>query len=268
MSLPDLRYSDVADAFDAIAPQFAGVYENETTVRLRERVYATIVSVVPRGSSILDINCGTGIDAWALSQAGFSVTGADLSPGMLAEARRRRDRDTVAPEFVQCSFDDLSPLKGRLYDLVLSNFGGLNCVGAVAPVLAQVAAVVRPGRYFFAVVMPAFSLWEIMAGLLRFSPSQAFRRFSKSVQATGFAGRTFPVFYHPLRGFLKEGAEWFEPISVRGAWVISPPPHAKSFRRRFPHLSDTLDQLEERIATLPGIRGMGDHYAVLLRRKQ
>ncbi|WJK33027.1 class I SAM-dependent methyltransferase [Solwaraspora sp. WMMA2065] len=46
----------------------------------------------PPGRRLLDLGCGTGRDAGYLADAGFDVTGLDLSTRMLAYARRRHQR--------------------------------------------------------------------------------------------------------------------------------------------------------------------------------
>lgn len=44
---------------------------------------------LPRGSKILDAACGTGAQSIAFAKKGFSVVGVDLSPDMLARAKKK-----------------------------------------------------------------------------------------------------------------------------------------------------------------------------------
>ena len=44
------------------------------------------------GGPVLELGCGTGRIALALAQAGLSLTGVDVSAGMLALARRKSER--------------------------------------------------------------------------------------------------------------------------------------------------------------------------------
>jgi len=53
------------------------------------------------GSSILDMGCGTGRHAIELAKRGFSVTGVDISEGMLTEARRKAEETGVSVRFLQ-----------------------------------------------------------------------------------------------------------------------------------------------------------------------
>ncbi|MEX2117100.1 MAG: class I SAM-dependent methyltransferase [Bacteroidota bacterium] len=263
----DFQHTDVADAFSAIAPIFESTFENEVTAKIRTTVYESIRDVLPHGSSILDINCGVGIDALALAADGYSITGVDVSPGMIDQAAKRSSRNPgLKTEFFVSSFEDLSSLGSRTFDLVLSNFGGLNCSNSLDPVFARVARAIHPKGYFLGVVMPRACFWEISAGLARLRPRSAFRRFQSGVRATGFHQHSFEVHYHPLRRLLSIASPWFDPVMIRGLSLFSPPPHAQAFRNRLPRISKMLDGLDVRVGKLPLLRGMGDHYLVLLQR--
>ncbi len=54
-----------------------------------ERVHQSIADSLERGSSVLDIGCGTGALALRLARRGVHVTGIDVSPSMLAQASDR-----------------------------------------------------------------------------------------------------------------------------------------------------------------------------------
>ncbi len=258
----------VVEAFDSVAKSFEQTLENDITRGLRQKVYTTVQQLVPPGSRILDLNCGIGIDAVAFAERGYNVVGLDIAPKMIEEAKQRARKNGVSTaEFIVGSFEDLSPLSGYTFDLVLSNFGGLNCGGSLDVVAEQVAHVVRPHGYFVAMVMPPVCLWEIVAGLARLNGSAAFRRLQKKVQATGFRGGTFTVHYYSLRSFAAAFRKWFTVKQVRGLSIISPPPHATRFKHRFPLLSYRLERLEKSVAELPVLRGLGDHFLAILLRK-
>ncbi|HKQ83477.1 MAG TPA: class I SAM-dependent methyltransferase [Steroidobacteraceae bacterium] len=71
------------------------------------------------GTRVLDVGCGVGRWSTLLAARGAVVTGMDLSPTMIAEAKRRADASGLAP---RCRFlvQDLAQLDaGEKFDLVL-----------------------------------------------------------------------------------------------------------------------------------------------------
>lgn len=56
---------------------------------------------LPAGAAILDVGCGTGRHAVELAKRGYSVTGLDLSSGMLAEAAKRAESAGVEAQWIQ-----------------------------------------------------------------------------------------------------------------------------------------------------------------------
>jgi hypothetical protein len=153
------------------------------------------------------------------------------------------------------------------FDLVLSNFGGLNCVERLDKVAEQTAARIKPGGYLLCVVMPRFCLWETIVGISQFDFHSAVRRLRKNVMATGFRGKTFSVHYHSPRRLAESFGRWFDVRDVRGLNILSPPPHAIQFAQRHPGVSSFLETMDRIIAGFHGCRSIGDHYLMTLRRR-
>jgi ubiquinone/menaquinone biosynthesis C-methylase UbiE len=263
MSLPT---NNVLESFDNIADIFDEEFENDITRRLRQQSYDTIGALTPVGGSILDINCGTGIDAIVLAQKGYTVRGIDLSPKMVDRARAKGLQAGVAARFSVSSFERFEGIDST-FDLALSNFGGLNCVEHLDNVAEQTAARIKPGGYFVCIVMPRLCLWETLVGLSHLDVHSAFRRLKKNVTATGFHGKTFFVHYHSPRRLRKSFDRWFDVRDVRGLNILSPPPHAARFAERHPTLSASLETMDDVISGCPGCRSIGDHYLMTLRKR-
>ena len=73
------------------------------------------------GMRALDVGCGPGILSVTLAKAGCSVTGVDLSPGMLEEARRNAERHGVEPAFMEGNAEEL-PFEDGTFDVVVSRW--------------------------------------------------------------------------------------------------------------------------------------------------
>ena len=100
-----------------------------------------------RSVAALDIGCGIGRIERALASYAAKITGTDISPVMIAEARRRC-ADLPNIDFVVCSGADLAEFTGRQYDLILAldSFPYLVAVDpAIAPHhIADAAALLVP----------------------------------------------------------------------------------------------------------------------------
>lgn len=102
----------------------------------------------PAGKRVLDAACGTGRHSLALARAGYDVTGADISPAMVARARDNAQQQGLAVAFVQASFEDLPAAAGTGFDAVLCLGNSLVHVlsqDAVQRSLAGMAACLRSG---------------------------------------------------------------------------------------------------------------------------
>jgi len=98
------------------------------------------------GLQILDVGCGTGDDVRkiaALLGPKGKVTGIDVSPTMIAEARKRSLPNNLPVEFTEGSALDL-PFAGDSFDRVRTD-RVLVHLREPAQALAEMARVVRPG---------------------------------------------------------------------------------------------------------------------------
>ena len=91
--------SDWRRFFDGHAPRYdENVFTRNTMAEVDFLIEALELSP---GCSILDVGCGTGRHAVELARRGFVVTGIDLSPGMLEQARAKAEAAGVTVTFRQ-----------------------------------------------------------------------------------------------------------------------------------------------------------------------
>ena len=81
---------DTQRAFDSVAADYDGPRgNNELIQRMRVSLWETVLDVVPAGSHLLDLGCGTGIDAIEFARCGYQVAATDWSPQMVGRTRSR-----------------------------------------------------------------------------------------------------------------------------------------------------------------------------------
>ena len=77
---------------------------------------------VKSGQRVLDVACGTGVVAVTAARLGARVTGADLTPELLAQARENATIAGLDIEWQEADVEHL-PFEDRAFDVVLSQFG-------------------------------------------------------------------------------------------------------------------------------------------------
>jgi ubiquinone/menaquinone biosynthesis C-methylase UbiE len=71
----------------SVAAKYPAAYGDSHRDRCERRALEHALDAIPRGSSVLDLPCGTGRLTGILLERGYRVTGADSSPNMVARAR-------------------------------------------------------------------------------------------------------------------------------------------------------------------------------------
>jgi SAM-dependent methyltransferase len=95
------------------------------------------------GSRVLDVACGTGNTTLPAARTGASVTGVDIAPNLLEQARKRAASEGLKIRFDEGDAEEL-PYPDQVFDIVLSMFGAM-----FAPrpevVAAELIRVCKPG---------------------------------------------------------------------------------------------------------------------------
>jgi len=98
---------------------------------------------IPSGARVLDVACGTGNTAIPAARAGAQVTGVDIAPNLLEQARARAAAEKLNIVFQEGDAEQL-PHKNGEFDWVVTMFGAM-----FAPrpevVAAELARVCRKG---------------------------------------------------------------------------------------------------------------------------
>lgn len=101
---------------------------------------------------ILDAACGTGHHAIALAASDREIVGADLSAGMVEQARINAQHADAEVRFVQAGFGELAARAGQNFDALLCLGNSLPHVldaQALETALHDFAAALRPGGLLF-----------------------------------------------------------------------------------------------------------------------
>jgi SAM-dependent methyltransferase len=148
---------------------------------------------LPAGSTLLDVGCGTGRHTVGMAQAGFFVTGVDLSDAMLEKARQRAAEAGVKVSLHQSNIAEYQPR--AQYDAAICLCEGALCLlGSTDDpytrdehVLGIISSALKPGAPFVTTVLNgcrhirAISDADIAAG--RFDPVTMVELYEMEVES-------------------------------------------------------------------------------------
>jgi SAM-dependent methyltransferase len=248
----NLGFSRKAEVYDDYGAAHPAIQWTRGVVR------AQVERLIAPGGRILELNAGTGEDAADFAGRGYRVHATDIAEGMLAEIRRKvaarglHDTLTVQPLSVM----ELAHAAGGLFDLVFSNFGGLNCVPDLRPVAEQLPRVLRPGGYVVWVIMPRVCPWEL-AQALRGRFGVAGRRL-RGWTLAHVEGARIKTFYFSPAQMRRALGDDFKVISLQSLSLFSPPAFMDRFPHRFPRLFQALTALDAHVTRWPVLNAIGD----------
>ncbi|WP_428663311.1 class I SAM-dependent methyltransferase [Runella sp.] len=262
--LAQAAFSNQSGVFDAL-------YAADTIINYkRQRVRTHILRYLKAGSAILELNSGTGEDAIFFADQGFNIHATDISLGMQQQLEQkvteRHLQHRISNE--QCSFTQLDQLQNKgPYDLIFSNFAGLNCTDELDKVLASFSYLLNPGGMVTLVILPKFCLWETML-LFKGKFKTAFRRFfSRNGRTAHVEGEYFKCWYYDPSFIRKHLKADFEVLNMEGLCTIVPPSYMEGFAQKHPILYGYSVRWEERLKSRWPWKYIGDYYIISLRKK-
>jgi len=268
----DFPIADASAVFDGLAEAYDELFTRSSLGRAQRRiVWNAMESVFHPGTRILELNCGTGEDAFFLSRRGVSVVACDASPRMIEVAQRRKSTEAQesSVEFRMLRTEDIGQLvaSAPCFDGVLSNFSGLNCVEHLRPVASDLANLTKPGASALICLSSRFCLWEIVWFALHASPRKASRRF-RGAGIARVGSQSVRVWYPAIRSVRGAFAPWFRMKSLAAVGLAVPPSYVKSSAIAHPAIMSKLEKFDRAFGRLPFLRVAGDHVLFHFERAQ
>jgi SAM-dependent methyltransferase len=249
--------------FDSVAGDYDLEFTESPLGRdLRAIVWNRLAVNFKPGDFILELNCGTGEDAVWMAKKGIRVLATDVSAEMLKSTAQKATANGVAGMIEVRHLDISRPetLPSDLrFDGVLSNFGGLNCVGDLRPVASILGERVVPGGRLVLIYMGRYCAWEIAWHCLHLRPITAFRRLRLKGAAARVGSEMLQVWYPTARPMHRVFEPWFSPRRVTGLGVFLPPTYLAHWISDRPRLYRFLGRIERSLASSFPFTSFGDH---------
>lgn len=259
--------------FDGVADRYDDIFTvSKIGQAQRSAVWKELGDTFHSGDRVLEIGCGTGVDACFLAEHGVHVVACDISPRMIAVARQRLASHPCAAlvEPQVLAAEEISRLQnGNLFDGAFSNFGALNCVRDLRSLAGEMATLLRPGAQALLCLMGPSCVWEMVWYLAKANRAKAFRRFNHGGNTAQLSkGGSVLVYYPSLRSLSQAFSPEFSLESVKGIGVTVPPSYMESAVKKFPGLLRTAVSADSVLAHCPGIRLLADHILIKFRRRE
>lgn len=245
------QYWDLtAETYDRVFP--------ETLVGRAQRgaVWMELEQAFQRGQRVLELNCGTGIDAVHLAEKGIRVLACDISPRMVEIAAQRSVATDVATlaVFRAIPNEEIAQLipEGP-FDGAFSNFSGLNHVADLPRAARDLGQLVRPGARVLICMVGRIAPWEVMWQLAHGNLRMALRRLRPK-----FETPKMKAYYPSVRGIARAFEPNFRLLRWQGIGIAVPPTCMEPWARRFPTLLRGMVYADRWLTRCPGIRGLGD----------
>ncbi len=260
----------IKKGFSKIASQYDHLDKESSLIRwMRERVRNHLIKKLNQGDSILEINAGTGIDAVYLAKNGFQIHAIDVAPGMIERLEKKIKfhglKNSVS--FQLLDINEIKPKKLPKFNMVFSNFGGLNCLSPeeLDLFIEKVPDILIPGGKIVWVIMPPVCPWEWLR--IFKGDTSAFRRLKKKGVWANIEGEKVKTYYYPAQKMIKKLQKNFHRFEVENMLTLGPTGNRIHFPEKYPLLFGILSRLDPFFSRIPVFKGIGDYYILSAEKK-
>jgi ubiquinone/menaquinone biosynthesis C-methylase UbiE len=266
-----INEEQAAIAFNNQSAIFDELYSGNTIIQYkRDRVRKHVMQFLKPGSNILELNAGTGEDAVFFAKQGHRIHATDISAGMqqklIEKVTNNQLTDLVSNEI--CSYTELDHLKNKgPYDLIFSNFAGLNCTPDLEKVLNSIDHLLKPGGLVTLVILPGFCLWETLLIFKGKFKTATRRFFSAKGRKAHLNGVWFTCWYYSPQFIKRVLKNKYKLVELEGLCSIVPPSYIENFAEEHPKLYAYLTAKENKLKNRWPWKNMGDYYIITLRKQ-
>ncbi len=256
--------------FDIASQHYDSVFTFSKIGKAQRRIvfkYLNPILNQDKKLSVLELNCGTGEDAIQFAKQGHEVIATDISEGMIAVAKSKLKLDNLNFLVQDINTITTTSFKNK-FDLIFSNFGGVNCLSKtqLTSFVEKSVNLLKPNGRLILVIMPKHCLWERLYFSLKGNFKKAKRRQTTKPVIANVDGVEVKTWYYNPEAIveltkLKYSKEKLKPIGL----AIPPSYLEDSFLAKKPVLS--ILKFLDTILTGAFFSKYADHFLIQLKKK-
>lgn len=212
-------------------------------------------------NSVLEINCGTGEDAHYWIKRTAHYLGTDASPEMIRQAQLKVPK----AKFTTCSFQEINKIEGQ-YDLIFSNFGGINCIDAteLTHLFQQLSVRLKPKGKIVLVIMGKKCIWDNFYSMMKGKFSQIGRRNTQLPVSVPIKNEVVKTWYFSPKQVRKLGST-LQVKLIKPIGLFVPPSYMSPYFERHPRQLSFLNWLDK-IFVATVFANYADHFYIELEK--
>ncbi len=258
-------------AFDTYAERYDEHFTNSVIGRAqRNQVYQCLLNELTLTNlNVLEINCGTGEDANWLFKQSAHVTATDISVGMINAAITKTEKNKATIEFHVLKAQEINKLSSPNFELIFSNFGGLNCLSPDELIEFKKACIEKQSRTnkLALVIMGTNCLWERLFFGIQKDKANRRRRKNKQGVDTVIDSLQFKIFYYSPTDIEKLFEDQYNSVLVKPIGLFVPPSYLEPYVVKRPLFFKCLVFLDNLFSRFSFFANASDHYIIILEKK-
>lgn len=261
----------MSESFSSYAANYDTDFSNTEIGKLqRSRVWFFLErNLEGKPLKILELNCGTGIDAMWFAKKGCNILATDISPEMVNRAAENTLAFKDKVKTITCDCRTILEVTGKeKFDIVFSNFSGLNCLAhaELSDLSNSIKNVLKPDGKFIACFFGTKCWWEKLYFFFKFNFKEMNRRKDKKAVQVKIEDEAFTTWYYSTSTINKIFSNNFMLRDKMPVGIFIPPSYLNSFFRKFPFVLKILYKMEC-VFSFPFLSNYADHYVVCLTQK-
>ncbi|UTW63427.1 class I SAM-dependent methyltransferase [bacterium SCSIO 12741] len=253
-------------SFDQAAYDYDREFTHTAVGRMqRDRVWHFLQSSLDgQPMKILELNCGTGEDACYLASLGHEVWATDASESMLELAKKKAENQGVEKNlhFQTWDLTQMNALNEKDFDLVFSNFAGLNCLdeNRMISLGEELSHIVKPTGKVLAVYLSTHCLWEQYYLRFKGRGKEAKRRATGEAVEVPVSGKFVTTWYYNPNQLEQQWSSHWQVNRIKPIGLFLPPSYLNPFFEKRKGILNGLNALEKSLGTLDNWSNYADHF--------